>query len=62
MTENLPRESAGAYFENEYGQDDVNKFEDLLAEGIASRSLFAATDGQPERMSPTDSATSYAPC
>lgn len=49
VTENLPRESAGAYFENEYRQDDVNKFEDLLAEGVASRSLFAATGGQPQR-------------
>lgn len=49
VTENLPRESAPAYFENEYGQDDFNKFEDLLREGIAARTLFDATDGRPQK-------------
>ena len=49
VTHNLPPESAPAYLENEYGQEDFNKFEDHLASGIAARTLFDATDGQPQR-------------
>lgn len=49
VTENLPPESAPAYFENEYGQDDFNKFEDLVREGIVARTLLDATGGQPQR-------------
>ena len=49
VTHNLPPESAPAYLENEYGQEDFNKFEDLLASGMAARTLFDATDGQPQR-------------
>lgn len=48
LTHNLPRESAPAYLENEYGQEDFNKFEDLLNAGVAARTLFDATDGAPE--------------
>jgi DNA-binding CsgD family transcriptional regulator len=49
VTENLPPQSAAAYFDNEYGQDDVNKFEELLRDGVAARTLHQATGGQPER-------------
>ncbi len=49
VTHNLPPESAPAYLENEYGQEDFNKFEDLLASGMSARTLFDATDGQPQR-------------
>lgn len=49
VTHNLPPESAPAYFENEYGQEDFNKFEELVASGVAARTLFDATDGEPQR-------------
>lgn len=49
VTHNLPPRSAPAYFENEYGQEDFNKFEDLLASGVAARTLFEATAGAPQR-------------
>ncbi len=49
LTENLPPDSAPAYFDNEYGQEDFNKFEDLLRDGIVARTLLEATGGQPAR-------------
>lgn len=49
LTHNLPPESAPAYFENEYGHEDFNKFEDLFASRMAARTLFDATAGQPQR-------------
>jgi DNA-binding CsgD family transcriptional regulator len=49
VTQNLPRESAPAFFENEYGCEDFNKFDQMFSAGVNARSLFDATDGQPER-------------
>src|ERR1041385_9309901 len=49
VTEGLPQESAPAYFENEYGCDDYNKFDQLFAPGVTAQPLFETTGGHPER-------------
>lgn len=49
VTENLPKASAPAYFENEYLHEDFNKFDELLAADVPARTLFDATGGQPAR-------------
>lgn len=37
VTGNLPQSSAPAFFENEYGHEDFNKFDQMFAEGIVVR-------------------------
>jgi DNA-binding CsgD family transcriptional regulator len=50
VTENLPRESAPAFFRNEYGGgEEFNRFDAMFATGVIVRSLHEATDGNPAR-------------
>jgi DNA-binding CsgD family transcriptional regulator len=49
MPVNLPEDAAAAYFENEYGHPDINKFHDLAQRDRPVARLSDATGGDPSR-------------
>lgn len=50
VTENLPQESAAAFFKNEYGGgEEFNRFDAMYAAGVFVRTLHDATGGDPTR-------------
>ena len=49
VVEEIPERATPAFVENEFLQDDVNKFVDLARSGCPVNGLFAATRGEPTR-------------